>query len=45
MIDYQLSVREKEVLACIVDGVSYKMVRHKRTISYDTVRSHFFRLS
>jgi DNA-binding NarL/FixJ family response regulator len=40
MIDYQLSVREKEVLACIVHGMSYKMVVDKLNISYDTVRSH-----
>jgi DNA-binding NarL/FixJ family response regulator len=40
MIDYQLSVREKEVLACIVHGMSYKMVADKLNISYDTVRSH-----
>jgi DNA-binding NarL/FixJ family response regulator len=40
MIDYQLSVREKEVLACIVHGMSYKMVAENLNIVYETVRSH-----
>jgi DNA-binding NarL/FixJ family response regulator len=39
-IDYQLTIREKEVLACIVNGMSYKMVADKLDISYETVRSH-----
>ena len=39
-IDYQLSIREKEVLACIVHGMGYKMVADKLNISYETVRSH-----
>jgi DNA-binding NarL/FixJ family response regulator len=38
--DYQLSPREKEVLACIVDGLAYKMIADKLSISYETVRSH-----
>lgn len=38
--DYQLSPREKEVLACIVDGLAYKMIADKLHISYETVRSH-----
>ncbi|WP_276479902.1 response regulator [Paraflavitalea pollutisoli] len=38
--DYRLTVREKEVLACIVEGLSYKMIADRLTISYETVRSH-----
>jgi len=39
-VDYQLTPREKEVLACIVEGLSYKMIADKLNISYETVRSH-----
>lgn len=38
--DYHLTVREKEVLACIVEGLAYKMIADRLTISYETVRSH-----
>lgn len=38
--DYRLTLREKEVLACIVEGLSYKMIADRLTISYETVRSH-----
>lgn len=38
--DYNLTPREKEVLACIVEGLAYKMIADKLTISYETVRSH-----
>ncbi len=38
--DYHLTVREKEVLACIVEGLAYKMIADKLSISYETVRSH-----
>lgn len=38
--DYHLTPREKEVLSCIVDGLSYKMISDKLNISYETVRSH-----
>jgi DNA-binding NarL/FixJ family response regulator len=38
--DYNLTPREKEVLACIVEGLSYKMIADKLFISYETVRSH-----
>jgi DNA-binding NarL/FixJ family response regulator len=38
--DYQLTPREKEVLACIVNGLSYKMIGAELHISYETVRSH-----
>ena len=37
---YNLTIREKEVLACIVNGLSHKMVAHELNISYETVRSH-----
>ncbi|HLP37367.1 response regulator transcription factor [Lacibacter sp.] len=38
--DYNLTPREKEVLGCIVDGLSYKIIADKLSISYETVRSH-----
>ncbi len=38
--EYNLTSREKEVLTCIVDGMSYKMVGYELNISYETVRSH-----
>jgi DNA-binding NarL/FixJ family response regulator len=38
--DYHLTQREKEVLACIVEGLAYKMIADKLSISYETVRSH-----
>jgi len=38
--DYHLSVREKEVLGLLVDGLSYKMIAGKLNITYDTVRAH-----
>jgi DNA-binding NarL/FixJ family response regulator len=39
-VNYNLTPREKEVLACIVDGLAYKMIADKLHISYETVRSH-----
>ena len=38
--DYQLTNREKEVLSCLVNGLSYKMICAELNISYETVRSH-----
>ena len=38
-LDY-LSVREKEILECLVDGMSYKMAAAACKISVDTVRFH-----
>ena len=38
--DYHLSQRETEVLALLVNGLSYKMIAAKLNISYDTVRAH-----
>jgi DNA-binding NarL/FixJ family response regulator len=42
--DYQLTPREKEVLACVVNGLSYKMVADALFISYETVRTHIKRI-
>ncbi len=39
-VDYQLSEREREVLAGLVRGFSYKMIADQCSISIDTVRSH-----
>lgn len=38
--DYHLTSREKEVLTCLVNGLSYKMIASDLNISYETVRSH-----
>ena len=38
--DYHLSTREKEVLECLVKGMSLKMIGDALYISYETVRSH-----
>ena len=38
--DYHLTAREKEVLSCLVNGLSYKMIASDLHISYETVRSH-----
>ncbi|WP_295413495.1 helix-turn-helix transcriptional regulator, partial [uncultured Thiodictyon sp.] len=38
--EYNLSLREKEVLSLLVDGLSYKMIAAKLNITYDTVRAH-----
>lgn len=38
--DPGLSPREKQVLRCLVDGLSYKMIADQLTISFETVRSH-----
>ena len=35
-----LSVREKDVLQCLVQGMSYKMIANHCSISYETVRFH-----
>jgi DNA-binding NarL/FixJ family response regulator len=37
---YALSPREKEVLSLLVQGLSYKMISDKLSITYDTVRAH-----
>ncbi|HEV7783201.1 MAG TPA: response regulator transcription factor [Chitinophagaceae bacterium] len=38
--EYNLTPREKEVLACLVNGLNYKMIAARLFISYETVRSH-----
>lgn len=38
--EYNLTSREKEVLTCLVNGQSYKMIGAELKISYETVRSH-----
>jgi DNA-binding NarL/FixJ family response regulator len=38
--DFNLSEREKEILAFLVEGMSYKMIADAGSISIDTVRSH-----
>ena len=37
---FNLSEREKEVLTCLVKGMSYKLIANACFISIDTVRSH-----
>lgn len=39
-IDYALTQREKDVLALLVEGNSYKMIADKLDIGFETVRSH-----
>jgi DNA-binding NarL/FixJ family response regulator len=39
-MEYNLTAREKEVLTCIVNGLSHKMIAAELNISYETVRSH-----
>lgn len=38
--NYALSSKEKEILAALVDGLSYKMIADKLDISYHTVNFH-----
>jgi DNA-binding NarL/FixJ family response regulator len=38
--NFNLSEREKEILKCLVEGMSYKMIADECFISIDTVRSH-----
>jgi DNA-binding NarL/FixJ family response regulator len=38
--DVNLSLREKEVLDQLVQGLSYKMIAARLNITYDTVRAH-----
>jgi DNA-binding NarL/FixJ family response regulator len=38
--DFNLSDREKEVLSCLVKGMSYKLIADACIISIDTVRGH-----
>jgi len=36
----QITDRQMEIIVCLVDGLSYKMIADKLNISIDTVRSH-----
>lgn len=38
--DFKLSNRESEVLQFLVQGLSYKMIADRMSITYDTVRAH-----
>jgi DNA-binding NarL/FixJ family response regulator len=35
-----LTDKEKEIVMCLVEGMSYKMIADKECISLETVRSH-----
>lgn len=37
---FNLSEREKEILTCLVEGMSYKLIAEQCFISIDTVRAH-----
>jgi DNA-binding NarL/FixJ family response regulator len=39
-VSYRLSDREMEILKCLVDGMSYKLIADNCSISIDTVSSH-----
>lgn len=39
-VDYNLTAREKEVLTCLVNGLTYRAISDELNISYETVRSH-----
>jgi len=38
--DYNLTPKEKELLECLADGKSYKMIADKMNISIETVKTH-----
>jgi DNA-binding NarL/FixJ family response regulator len=38
--DYQLTVRENEILYSLVDGLSYKKIADKYCVSISTIRTH-----
>jgi DNA-binding NarL/FixJ family response regulator len=38
--DFNLSIREREILNCLVEGMSYKMIANTCFISIDTVKTH-----
>jgi DNA-binding NarL/FixJ family response regulator len=39
-LQVELSDREKQILTGLVDGLSYKMIADRYSISLDTVRTH-----
>jgi DNA-binding NarL/FixJ family response regulator len=40
LADYQLTVRENEILYSLVDGLSYKKIADKHCVSISTIRTH-----
>jgi DNA-binding NarL/FixJ family response regulator len=42
--DYKLSRREKEILRCLLDGLSYKMVAERCHLSFETVKTYIKRI-
>jgi DNA-binding NarL/FixJ family response regulator len=40
LADYQLTVRENEILYSLVDGLSYKKIADKYCVSISTIRTH-----
>ena len=38
--DSTLTNKEKEIVSCLVDGLSYKMIATEENISIETVRTH-----
>jgi DNA-binding NarL/FixJ family response regulator len=42
--DYQLTQREKEILALLADGKSYKQIADSLELAFETVRSHMKRI-
>ncbi len=38
--DSGLTDKEKEIVSCLVDGLSYKLIAERENISIETVRSH-----
>lgn len=38
--DFELTAREKEIVACLTEGLSYKMIASRLLLSLDTVRFH-----
>ncbi len=38
--EYHLTTKEKELLQCLVQGMSYKMIADAMMISFETVKSH-----
>jgi DNA-binding NarL/FixJ family response regulator len=44
LANYNLSKREKEILKHLVEGLSYKMIADKCSISVETVKTHFKRI-
>lgn len=39
-VDFELTAREKEIVTCLTEGLSYKMIACRLLLSLDTVRFH-----